>query len=209
MNRNPLQHFAPQGTKEWMLARAGCITASRFNDLLTPAKLEPSKAMRPYLCQLAGEAVLGGPMESYQSAAMDRGKEFEGEARDYYELTQGGQVEEAGLIYMDGDDRRVACSPDGLIGDDGGLELKCPGIPKHIEYLLGDCCPPEYVHQVQGCLFVTGRQWWDFMSYFPGLPPLIVRCEPDPRWFTALDAVLPVALDELAKMIAKVKEKAA
>lgn len=205
MTRNPLQHNSPQGTQEWARARAGCITASNFNLLLTPAKLEVSKSMRPYLCQLAGETVLGAPAETYQSAAMDRGQELEAEARDYYELTQGGQVEEAGLIYMDADSRRVACSPDGIIGTEGGLELKCPGVPKHIEYLLSGICPPEYVHQVQGCLYVTGRAWWDFMSYYPGLPPLVVRCLPDDRWFAALESVLPIAVEMLDEMIAKVR----
>ncbi len=199
-----IQHHAPQGTVAWMQARAGVITASCFDKLLTPAKLEPSKSMRPYLCQLAGETVLGGPMESYQSAAMERGKEFEEEARDYYSLVRGEEVEEAGLCYLD-EARRVGCSPDGLVGTDGGLELKCPGIPKHVEYLLAGVCPPEYWHQVQGCLYVTGRKWWDFMSYFPGLPPLLVRVEPDERYHAALAAVLPGAIAQLDEMIEQVR----
>jgi hypothetical protein len=201
-----IQHHAPQGTVEWARARAGVITASCFDRMLTPAKLEISKSMRPYLCQLAGEAVLGAPAETYQSAAMDRGQELEGEAREYYALVRGEEVEEAGLCYLD-EARRVGCSPDGLVGEDGGLELKCPGVPKHIEYLLTGCCPPEYVHQVQGCLYVTGRPWWDFMSYYPGLPSLLVRVLPDPRWADALASVLPQAVAHLDEMIKEIRSK--
>lgn len=205
MKHNPIQHFAPQGTKEWATARAGMITASRFNELLTPAKLEPSKSVTPYLYELAGETLLGGPASSFQSAAMDRGKEFEPEARDYFDLTQGREpVEEAGLIYLN-EDRRIACSPDGLIGADEGLELKCPEIKKHVTYLMAGVCPPEYWHQVQGCLYVTGRKVWHFMSYYPGLPPLVVEVLPDERYHAALDVALPLAVAELDKIIARLR----
>jgi hypothetical protein len=100
----------------------------------------------------------------------------------------------------------VACSPDGLCGNDGGLELKCPGIAKHVEYLIGGGCPDEYFHQVQGCLYVTGRAWWDFMSYYPGLPLFLVRCLPDPDYHAALAEALTGAVAELDTIIARLRD---
>jgi hypothetical protein len=210
VRHNPFEHHALGGTEEWALARAGVITASCFDKLLTAAKLEPSKSARPYLCGLAGEIVLGSPAETYQSGMMARGLEMEEEARVYYEtilLDSDDEVRPSGLWYLN-DDRRVGASPDAIVGEHGGLELKCPGLAKHVEYLIGGGCPQEYVHQVQGCLYVTARKWWDFVSYYPGLPALHVRCLPDPRWTSALDKALPEAITLLDELLGQLKAAA-
>ncbi|MDX9896336.1 MAG: YqaJ viral recombinase family protein [Desulfofustis sp.] len=176
-----------QGTPEWFAARAGIPTASSF-DLILTAKGEPSKSQEKYAHTLAGERVLGYPEESYSSDHMERGKLLEDEARELYEFLTGNTVTQVGLIYLD--DRSAACSPDGLVGDDGGLEIKCPKLSTHVGYLLEDRLPADYHRQVQGSLFVSGRQWWDFMSYYPGMRPLVVRVFPDVRFHRCLAELL-------------------
>jgi len=139
---------------------------------------------------------------------MERGTEMEGEAREAYELTQDVTVQPAGLCYRDAS-RRVGASPDGLVYDGqelvGGLELKCPKAGTHVGYIVADEVPGDYRHQVQGCLYVTGAEWWDFMSYYPGLPLFVKRAYPDPAYFAALDAALPVVLEELDAIMAKIR----
>ena len=102
------------------------------------------------------------------------------------------------------DDGRVGCSPDGLVGEDGGLELKCPSPAKHVSYLLDEQeLVDEYTHQVQGCLYVTGRAWWDLMSYYPGMEPVIVRVEPNAEYQKALGNALATFLADLDAAKAK------
>jgi hypothetical protein len=199
-------HPAPQGSGEWLRARAGVITASELDNFITPTG-KPATQRRGYLCRLAGEHLLGTCEELYESLAMKRGSELEDEARAAYALMTGETVTEAGLCIIDQGalDGRVAASPDGLCGEDGGLELKCPAVATHVGYIMDGTCPAKYHHQVQGCLFVTGRAWWDFMSYYPGLPPFIVRCWPDPTYQAALAALLPGAVEELDGIIARLE----
>ena len=169
-----------QRSEEWFKAKAGVPSPSCFDQIIT-TKGEPSKQRDKYLYRLAGEAVAGIKEETYTSLAMQRGTELEAEAKAFYELSQG-PVQEVGFI------RHELCggSPDGLVGDDGGLEIKCPLIHTHVEYLLKGKLPTTYFQQVHGYLFITGRKWWDFMSYYPGLKPLIVRVYPNDGWMSAL-----------------------
>jgi len=208
MNPNLIIHDAPQRTDEWHRARAGVLTASCLDKVLTPAKLELAKGRVTYLYQVAAEAVLGYCEELGSSIWMERGTEMEGEAREAYELTQDVTVQPAGLCYRDAS-RRVGASPDGLVYDGqelvGGLELKCPKAGTHVGYIVADEVPGDYRHQVQGCLYVTGAAWWDFMSYYPGLPLFVKRAYPDPAYFAALDAALPVVLEELDAIMAKIR----
>lgn len=208
MNPNLIIHDAPQRTEEWHRARAGVLTASCFDKLLTPAKLELAKGRVSYLYQVAAESVLGFCEELPGSVWMERGTEMEGEAREAYELTQDVTVQPAGICFLN-HECRVGASPDGLIyeGRDlvGGLELKCPKSGTHVSYLVGDVVPDDYRHQVQGCLYVTGAAWWDFMSYYPGLPLFVKRAYPDPVYHARLDEVLPVVLEELDAILAKIR----
>lgn len=167
-----------QGTEAWFAARLGIATASRFDSIITPAKGEPSKSAEGYLRELLAEWLSGRPAESYTSGWMERGKEIEAEARDFYAFERGGDVQQVGFVYAD-DSRMVGCSPDGLISDDGMIEIKSPAPKTHIGYLLDGGLPLDYRPQVQGSLLVTGRAWCDFLSYCPGLPPLLVRAERD------------------------------
>ncbi len=166
----------PQGSPEWFAARAGRATASRFADVLAGGKGLTRKA---YATQLALEIITGQPAETFTSQDMLTGTEREPIARAEYEALTGNFVTEVGFCLHDS--LPAGASPDGLIDDDGGLEIKCPKAATHASYLAMPAEPPCYTAQVQGCLWITGRQWWDFVSYHPDFPPnarLIVRRVP-------------------------------
>jgi hypothetical protein len=186
-----LYHDVEQGSELWFRLRLGVPTASNFDMILTPAKGEPSTSQRKFIAQLIGEtlaAFLPANAPNYTSRAIDWGQQTEKEARDFYGMERDTDVSNGGFVETD--DKRFGCSPDGLIGLQqlpsglwvckGGLELKCPQPTTHAGYLMdGQKVPHEYRWQVQGELVVTGARWWDFMSYCPGLPPLLVRVEPN------------------------------
>lgn len=182
---------------EWRQVRAGIPTASRFDSILTPVKLQPSKASDAYLHHLIAEWLLGHAIEEGSGSMWtERGLELEGEAVAYYEFERSRDTTEAGFVLRD--DRRVGCSPDRLVGEDGGLEIKCPSAATHVGYLLdSSSLVAEYRGQVQGSLYVTGRAWWDLLSYCPGLPSVLVRVEPDAAYAKAVD---PALADFLARM---------
>ena len=190
-----------QRTPEWYAARCGVLSASNFDKIIT-TKGEPSKSAQKYLYQLAGERVSGRVEETYQNAAMQRGIEMEAQAREFYELVNDVQVQQVGLCFFD-NTRRVAASPDGLVGDDGCLEIKCPLIYTHVGYLVNGGLSEEYFQQAQGQLFVTGRKWVDLISYFPGIRPVIVRLERDEKFISSLSK----QLDQLCKDLYEITEK--
>lgn len=192
-----------QGTPEWYAERCGVPSASSFDKIIT-TKGEASKQREKYLYQLAGERVSGKPQESYQNGAMQRGIELEAEARSLYELRHDVMVGLVGFCYPD-KKRLVGCSPDGIVGADGLLEIKCPEIQTHVAYLLDGTAPTEYFQQLQGQLFVTGRKWVDFMSYYPGLKPLIVRVEPDKAFQAALAKELKTFCADLDAIAEKIR----
>lgn len=170
-----------QGSSEWFEARRGIATASGMSNIITPGRAEPSKSMVPYIYELLADKYTGGVplgVESYTSRAMQDGIDLEPEARKCYDFIAAGEkVREVGFCLSD--DGRFGCSPDGLVGEDGGLELKCPLPKTHIRYLVENELPSEYKAQVHGSLIVTDRKWWDFMSYAHGLPEFRIRVVPD------------------------------
>jgi putative phage-type endonuclease len=169
-----------QGSIEWFKARLGIPTASEFDRIITPKTLKLSAQAEGYMHEKLSEWMTGEPFERETHVwAMDVGIQREQEAADYYELTTGRQTVPAGFCLTD--DRRVGASPDRLVGEEGLLEIKCPLAHTHVAYLLGQQIPSAYVLQTQGQLLVTGRAWCDFLSYYPGLPPFLVRSLPDPK----------------------------
>ena len=189
-----------QGTPEWFAARCGIPTASNFDKIVT-SKGEPSKQRTKYLYQLAGESITGIPEETYQNAAMQRGIEMEAEARNLYSMTTGEELKEVGFCVSKG----CGASPDGLVGEKGGLEIKCPNLTTHVGYLLENTLPTDYFQQVQGNLLVTGRDWWDFQSYYPGIKPLIIRVYPDKNFIGLLENELRKFCLDLNVVIKKIK----
>lgn len=192
-----------QGSLEWMAARAGIPSASNFDKIIT-TKGERSKQRERYMFQLAGERITGTKESSYQNDNMRRGIEIEAEARRLYELLTDLKVDEVGLCYPD-EKKLYACSPDGLVGEDGGMEIKCPLLSTHVSYLLDGTLPTEYFQQVQGALLVTGRKWWDFVSYFPSVKPLIVRVERDEKFIKLLEAELIEFCRELESVTERIR----
>jgi hypothetical protein len=191
-----------QRSDEWFLARLGVPSASSFDNIIT-MKGEVSKQLEKYMFKLAGEKVCGKAEETYQNAAMLRGVELEEEARQSYMFATDNVVEQVGFCLHD--NINAGCSPDGLIGEDGGIEIKCPTISTHVGYILNGGLPSEYFQQVQGSLFITGRKWWDFVSYYPALKPVIVRVYPDVKFISALEGVLKTFCVNLEETINKIK----
>lgn len=196
---------AEQGSLEWHQARLGIPTASRFSDIITPAGAK-SKSAEGYMKELAGEWLMGkpDPDENFESYWMKRGKTLEPEARALYSLMTDYPVCEAGFIYKDAL-RQVGCSPDGLVRDDGGWENKTPKMTTHVGYLLGGVMPGLYRPQVQGSMWVTGRKWWDFMSFHPDTEPLIVRVKRDEDYIAKLEALMKSFLIDLTMMKKKLE----
>lgn len=170
-----------QGTPEWLEARLGIPTASEFKRIVTPKKWEYASGAETYIHELIAETITPdySELETYVSSAMRNGMMLEPEARRYHEFTTGLEVEEVGFVTTD--DGRFGYSPDGLLGDDGLLECKSPKPKTHIKWLLSGGVPDEHLAQCQGGLIVTGRKYIDFLSYCHGLPPLLVRVEPDEK----------------------------
>lgn len=155
---------------DWLLSRAGKFTASRASDLMAKTKTGPSASRGNLLALLAIERLTGQPVETYQNAAMQRGIDTEAEARDAYSLARGVAVDEVGFVAC-ADLPDTGCSPDGLVGDEGLVEIKCPAsMAKHLDALRCGAHAVEYRWQLQHQLMVTGRQWVDATSYDPRFP---------------------------------------
>lgn len=167
----------PQGTPEWRAARLGKITVSRFGDVLTQPQTKVarergdlSKTAESYALDLIAERLTGQDQGPPTTAAMRHGIVTEPEAIRVYEAITGQTCDRVGFVSHP-TIRNVGGSPDGMIGDDGGIEVKCPFNTRiHLSYVLAGVLPAEHVAQVQGLLWVTGRSWWDFVSYDPRLP---------------------------------------
>lgn len=167
-----------QGTEEWLKARLGVPSASNFSKVIT-TRGQRSTSFMGYVNALIAEKLTGDPTYVKITEPMERGTSLEDEARAMYQLINDTDVRQVDFIKHP--NMEVGCSPDGLIdvkcdrGLIGGLEIKCPLQGTHVEYLRAGKVPSKYMLQVQGCMFVTGRGYWDFMSYHPKMKPLIVR----------------------------------
>lgn len=170
---------ADQYSPKWWAARRGVPSASNAKKVFTSMG-KASDSQSQYIADLIAEHYdpCYGNVDDYQSAAMKNGSMMEPEARRFYEFDKDVTVEQVGFCVTD--DGRFGASPDGLVGDDGGLECKAPQHNTQIKYLLaGQKVPADYIPQVHWTLIVTGRKWWDFLSYTDGLPKLLVRVTPD------------------------------
>ena len=199
----PVIEYMEQYSDEWFAARNGTPSASNFDKIVTSTG-SPSTQAKKYMYGLVGELLVGTKVETYQNANMLRGLELEGEAIKLYEMVYGVKTQKVGICYKN-EQRNVSCSPDALVGEDGLLEVKCPTLPVAIEYLLSRKVPTAYVQQTQGQLWVTGREWVDFMSYFPGLEPMIVRSYRNEKFIEGLEKELLVFLRELNRVYAELK----
>lgn len=190
----------PQGSPEWLQSRCGIPSASRFAAVMAKIKTGESAERRNYRTDLVVERLTGKPLEGFTTAAMKQGVEREPFARMAYEARTGLIVQEVGFCLHD--TMEAGASPDGLIDADGGLEIKCPERSAHLRYIQQPGEPPEYTWQIQGGMWITGRAYWDFVSYNPDFPEhlqLIVR-----RIKRDEDAIKRLA-DEVARFVEEVR----
>lgn len=203
---------APQGSAEWLAERAGHATASRFSDILAKIKTGEAATRRNYRIQLVTERLTGIPVEGYTNAAMQWGKEQEQYAREAYEALTGDLVEQTGFLKHPGM-AWTGASPDGLVGDAGAVEIKCPFVSTvHVE-TLNSGMPAEHLAQIQGVLWITGRKWIDFISFDPRMPEKlrlhVQRVERDGKYIEALMQAVTSFLSEVDELHAKLLKKAA
>lgn len=192
-----------QGSPEWFAARKGIPTASEFHQILTPPKSRggEAKTRRTYMHKLAAEILTGELTERVSTPDMERGKAWEDEARDAYCFVSGEMCQRVGFV-RNGD---VGASPDSLIDDIGGLEIKTAKNHIQIDRLLKDELPDEHKAQVQGNLWICERDWWDFCSYCPKLPPFIKRIYRDDGFIANLAGAIRQFNDELAETVEKIR----
>jgi putative phage-type endonuclease len=158
-----------QGSPEWKAIRCGRVTASRIADLTARTKTGYSASRANYMAELIAERLTGTTSDKYTNAAMEWGSATEADARAAYEFHTGFDVTEVGFVHHPMIDMAGA-SPDGLVGDFGLVEIKCPNTATHIETLLGGRVPEKYVKQMQFQMACAGRSWCDFVSFDPRLP---------------------------------------
>jgi hypothetical protein len=198
-------HPAKQGTYEWLQARSGIPTASEFDQLVTPKyKIKTGQGPKSFLEKKVAEYWQGGPLPSWQGMDIEIGQILEERAKPWYELTTGQPITNVGLVTTD--DRRVGCSPDGLIGEDGGIEIKCPARHTHVGYLLDGVLPEDYELQVHGSLYVTGREWWMFLSYDSKFPKFLHRVERDETKCAVIHEALQLFLERFDVAVKRMEE---
>ena len=198
---------AVQGTPEWLAARAGRVTASMISAVL----MKPETAgFRDYQAQLVAEILTGKPQGSdYTNAHMQFGTETEPLARSAYEAETGFSVDEVGLCIHPAIERAGA-SPDGLVGNSGLVEIKCPKVATHLAYQIAGVVPAGYKNQMMWQMACTGRDWCDFVSFRPDLPEhlqlFVVRFKRDPARILELETAVVAFLDTVDKMLSQLKK---
>ena len=194
-----------QRSAEWKQLRCGKVTASEFSRLITPKTAKLSAQAVGYFHVLLAEWALGAPLPSIETDWMQRGVELEDQAVKAYEFETGLETETVGFVTTD--DGLVGCSPDRLVGNDGGLELKCPAANTHIGHMLKREIDEKHAPQVQGCIYLCERDWWDVESFYPGLPTVVIRSNRDEKYIallkSALDAFVETMMAARAAIVAR------
>ncbi len=169
-----------QGSPEWQALRLGVVTASEADSLLTPLfKSRTGEGVETYLYRKLAEKVVGYSQDSLSTFGMDQGQMAEKIALPWFNFTYNADAKPVGFCLSD--DGKVGCSPDALLGEDCGLEIKFPAHPTHLKYFFKKSLPPEYAAQVHFSMFVTGRPKWIFLSYSQHFPSLVVHVERDEK----------------------------
>ena len=198
-----------QGTDEWFAIRCGKVTASRVADVIATTKSGYSASRANYEAQLICEILTGKPAESFTNAAMQWGTETEPLARAQYELKTGNMVNQIGFVVHPMIEQAGA-SPDGLIGEDGCIEIKCPNTSTHLDTLLSQKVPSKYITQMTWQMVCAGRKWCDFVSYDPRLPEnlqiFIERIELDEDYAKKLQNEVVMFLVEVNEKVEKLRK---
>lgn len=189
-----------QNSEEWLDLRRGKFTASTFADLMAK---KDTATYEKAVYQVAYEIMTGESPEFFETDYMRRGHDVEELAKREYEMLRFVDVLPGGFFAYDD---YTGASPDGLIGTDGLIEVKSPAFNTMINYLKKQVVPNQYKWQVQGQLFVTGREWCDFMAYHPKLPVLIKRVYPDKDMFDTLRNELDIAIQSVKDIISQIQK---
>ena len=198
-----------QRTEEWFAQRIGKVTASRVADVMATIKSGEAATRKNYRMQLVCERLTGKKEESFTNSHIERGIELEPIARSMYEMKNGVFVTEIAFVEhatipMSG------CSPDGLVGEDGLIEIKCPTAGNHVETLTSNKAPSKYMPQMQWQMACTGRKWVDFVSYCAELPEhlqlCIIRVNRDDEYITSMEKEVTEFLGEVTETVNKLGE---
>jgi putative phage-type endonuclease len=199
-----------QGSPEWFAARSGKVTASRVADVLSKVKDGESAGRKNYKADLIVERLTGQKTAGFTNAAMLWGIDTEPQARAAYEAATGNFVNEVAFV----DHPTIVnfgCSPDGLVNDDGMIEIKCPNTATHLEYIEADTPPKKYFIQMQAQMSCTGRQWCDFVSFDPRLPDglelLVVRVNRDDKYIEMMENEVSTFLSEVDSKLEALKTR--
>jgi putative phage-type endonuclease len=199
-----------QGTPEWLAERCGKVTASRVADVIARTKSGWGASRANYMADLIAERLTGAKSEGYVNAAMQHGVDTEPQARDAYSFYAGVDVVQVGFIAHPTIEMTGA-SPDGLVGEDGLVEIKCPNTAGHIETLLTGVIAEKYITQMTWQMACTGRKWCDFVSYDPRLPEemriYMRRVERDDKLVESLEKDVRQFLAELDEKVTALRTK--
>lgn len=193
-----------QGSEDWFKAKAGNVGASSIDKIITTTGAR-SKQREDFMMQIAGERLTGKCEETFQSQAMLNGIEREAAARALFEMINGVECQKVGIVFKD-DWKLCHCSPDSLIGNSEGLEIKNPIMKTHVKYLLAGKVPTDYFGQLQMSLYVTERDKWHFMSCYEGLPPLIIEVGRDDAYLKKLADELDAFNTEMLAIVERLKK---
>jgi hypothetical protein len=178
-----------QGSLQWLMARAGVVTASELDALISPfGAIRKGDGVWTYLTKKLAEKWSGAPLPSGSTFDMEQGQILEEKAKPAFTIETGIAIEN--VAFITSDDGLFGCSPDSIIGNESGVEIKCPRLETHVGYLLDGVLPPQYVAQIQGSMFVTGFKTWHFFSYRRKIPPLHLVIERDEKYQASLKSAL-------------------
>jgi len=192
-----------QNGETWSSLRLGIPTSSSFEKIIT-TKGKISASRQKYLYKLAGEKISGEKTEGYYGNSMAKGHERENESRELYSFINGVEVEQVGFCFYD-ENKTFGCSPDGLVCEDGGFETKNAESHVQAERIDKGWSKADHYQQVQGSLLVTGRKWWDLVSYSRGFKPIVIRFERDESFIKILHAEINIFIEDLNKLVEKLR----
>ncbi len=194
-------HNFEQGSEAWHQIKLGRFSGTTFKNLQST---KSTASYQDTIMNVVAQILTGEKEDTFTNDIMQRGIDLEPEAAGVYEFIFDVETFEVGFIEPDEDVEYhdyVGVSPDRLIGKDGGLEIKCPKANTYFKYIKANKLPSEYRWQVQGCLFITGRQWWDFMAYYPRLKPFVIRVYPDLEMHDKIEQEIKIAVEEVKRQI--------
>lgn len=194
-----ITHNMAQGSQEWFAVRLGKFTASHFADLMSG---KTTKGYEKAIYRVVYERLTGEMPDDFKSGYMDRGNELEAAGLELYSDLKFYNVQRVGFVERD---EWTGCSPDGLIGTDGMIQVKAPAYNTMINYLVKREIPTEYRWQMQGEMMITGRKWSDFMAYHPKLRPVITRLFASPADHAILEKEIQVGIQIAKNMLIKLK----